>query len=45
MYPALGQRRRVITEKDLRNALDAVSANQPVEVSRTQAVGCYIPNI
>ena len=45
MYPNLGQRRRVITEKDLRAALDAVGENRLVKVSRTQAVGCYIPNI
>ena len=45
MYPALGQRRRVITEKDLRNALDAIFENKPIKVSRTQAVGCYVPNL
>ena len=45
MYPALGQRRRVITEKELRDALDAIGANQPVKISRTQAVGCYVPNL
>lgn len=45
MYPALGQRRRVINEKDLRNALDAVIDNTNVETPRTQAVGCYIPNL
>ena len=45
MYPALGQRRRVITEKDLRNALNAILENQPVTVSRTEAIGCYMPNL
>jgi len=45
MYPALGQRRRVINEKDLRNALNAVIENKSVEIPRTQAVGCYIPNL
>ena len=45
MYPALGQRRRVITEKELRDALDAIGADQPVKISRTQAVGCYVPNL
>lgn len=45
MYPALGQRRRVITEKDLRNALNAIVENEPVTVSRTQAIGCYMPNL
>ena len=45
MYPALGQRRRVITEKDLRNALDSIIENQTVKLARTNAVGCYIPNL
>jgi hypothetical protein len=45
MFPELGKRRRVITEKDLRSALDAVIENRPVEASRTQAIGCYIPNL
>ena len=45
MYPALGQRRRVITEKDLRNALNAIIENKPVKIARTQAVGCYMPNL
>ncbi|MEM9158727.1 MAG: redoxin domain-containing protein [Verrucomicrobiota bacterium] len=45
MYPALGQRRRVITEKDLRNALDSIGDGRAVYVSRTRAVGCYVPNL
>ena len=45
MYPALGDRRRVITEKDLRKALDAIKDNREIPVARTQAVGCYIPNL
>lgn len=45
MYPALGQRRRVISEKDLRNALNAIIENREIETQRTQAVGCYIPNL
>lgn len=45
LFPELGQRRRVTTEKDLRNALNAIIENKPVEVSRTQAVGCYVPNL
>ena len=45
LYPTLGQRRRVITEKDLRGALNAVLENRSVEAPRTQAVGCYIPNL
>ncbi len=45
MYPALGQRRSVITKKDLRNALNSISENQTIQMPRTRAVGCYIPNI
>ena len=45
MYPYLGQRRRVVTERDLRNALDLISENKSVAVTRTQAVGCYVPNL
>jgi thiol-disulfide isomerase/thioredoxin len=45
MYPDLGQRRRVITEKDLRNALNSIIENKPIQVPRTRAVGCYMPNI
>ena len=45
MYPALGDRRRVITQKDLRKALGAIKDNREIPVARTQAVGCYIPNL
>ncbi|MFL3657742.1 MAG: redoxin family protein [Opitutales bacterium] len=45
LYPSLGQRRRVITEMDLRGALNAILENRNVEAPRTQAVGCYIPNL
>ena len=41
----LGDRRRVITEKDLRKALGAIIDNREIPVARTQAVGCYIPNL
>lgn len=42
LYEALGRPRRNVTERDLRNALDAVLQNKRVPVVRTQAVGCYI---
>ncbi|MDA0348678.1 MAG: redoxin domain-containing protein [Verrucomicrobia bacterium] len=45
MYPTLGQRRRVITEKDLRNVLGSIIENKTIPVARTNAVGCYIPNL
>jgi thiol-disulfide isomerase/thioredoxin len=42
LYEALGKPRRNVTERDLRNALDAVLLNRKVPVARTQAIGCYI---
>ncbi len=45
MYPSLGNRRRVITEKDLRSALNSIDQNEAIDRVRTQAVGCYIPNL
>ena len=44
-YAALGRPRRVVTEHDLRDALDAVFAGKPVPKPETQAVGCYIPEL
>jgi hypothetical protein len=44
-YVALGRPRRVVTEHDLRDALDAVFSGQPVPKPETQAVGCYIPEL
>jgi thiol-disulfide isomerase/thioredoxin len=40
--PELGQRRAVITQHYLYDALDSVRANKPVQVKETQAVGCFI---
>ena len=42
-YVALGKKRRIVTEHDLRDALDAVVAGKPVAKPETQPVGCYIP--
>ena len=41
-YAAIGVQRRVVTEHDLRDALDAVIAGKPVAKAETQPVGCYI---
>jgi hypothetical protein len=41
-YVTFGQSRREASELDLRNALDQISAGNPVTVPRTKAVGCYI---
>ena len=43
--PALGRKRRVVTEFDLRDALDAVFGGQTRPKPETQAVGCYIPEL
>lgn len=42
LYEALGKPRRVVTEHELRNGLDAVLQNKKVPVARTSAIGCYI---
>lgn len=44
-YADLGKARRVVTEHDLRDALDAVAAGKPVAKSETKAVGCFIPDV
>lgn len=42
-YAALGKPRRVVTEHDLRDALDAVLSGRPVAKPEVPSVGCYIP--
>lgn len=44
-YAALGRPRRLVTEHDLRDTLDAVFSGKPVPRPETQAVGCYIPDL
>jgi hypothetical protein len=41
-YASLGKPRQQVTERDLRNALDAILARQPVPKPETEAVGCFI---
>jgi hypothetical protein len=41
-YAAFGKTRQQVTEHDLRDALEAVLAGQPVPKPETQALGCYI---
>jgi len=41
-YAALGTPRQQVTERDLRNALDAVLSGRPAPRRETEAVGCYI---
>lgn len=44
-YASLGTPRRRATRHDLREAIDAVLAGRPVENPRTQAIGCFIPDL
>lgn len=42
-YATWGKQRRVITERDLRDALAAVLAGRVPAAARTKATGCFIP--
>ncbi|QJW96371.1 redoxin family protein [Frigoriglobus tundricola] len=44
-YPGLGKKRQAPSQRDLRDALSAVLAGEPVPTGRTQAVGCSIPDL
>jgi hypothetical protein len=44
-YAALGKPRRVVTEHDLRDSLEAVFSGKPVPKPEVPAVGCYIPDL
>jgi len=45
IYVELGRRRAAPNHRDLREAITAVLAAQPIKQSRTKALGCYIPNL
>jgi thiol-disulfide isomerase/thioredoxin len=42
LFADYGTRRQVVTQHDLRNALDAVLAGKPVPKPVTEAIGCHI---
>ncbi len=42
-YPGLGKKRQAPKQRDLRDALSAVIAGEPVLTPRTEAVGCSLP--
>lgn len=44
-YADFGKSRPEATEHDLKNALAAILADQPVETKVTKAVGCYISDL
>lgn len=41
-YARVGQRKRVTTSAELKQVLEAIQTNQPIQVSNTEAVGCFI---
>jgi hypothetical protein len=41
-YARVGKRKRVTTTSELKNVLESIRNNQPIMVSNTQAVGCFI---
>jgi len=41
-YVDLGKRRELLTSRDLRDAIEAILADKPIAVPRTQAIGCDI---
>lgn len=44
-YADFGKPRRMVTEHDLRDALEAVVTGKPVVNQETKPVGCYIPDV
>ena len=41
-YVAIGKRRRVVTTQELSDAMSSLIQEKEIEVSRTEAVGCFI---
>jgi len=44
-YPSLGKKRPVAGKTELRDAISAIVAGEKVQVPRTEAVGCSIPDL
>jgi hypothetical protein len=44
-YAGLGKRRTHVSAHDLRDALDAILTGRPVPQPKTEAVGCFIPQL
>ena len=44
LFADLGQKRRAPTSHDLRDALNALLSDKPVQTPRTTAIGCDIPD-
>ena len=43
LYTALGKKRGTATQRDLREALDAITAGKRLKKRATTAIGCLIP--
>ena len=43
-YARVGKRKRVTTTSELKDVLESIRNNQPIMVSNTQAIGCFIGN-
>ncbi|MEM1215888.1 MAG: hypothetical protein AAGJ82_09400, partial [Bacteroidota bacterium] len=41
-YAAVGSRRRIVSSRDLREALNAILSQQPISTPQTEAIGCYL---
>lgn len=41
-YARVGQRKRVTTTSELKDALEAIQNGQSISISHTQAIGCFI---
>lgn len=44
-YAALGKPRRMVTVHDLRDAVEAALAGESIDTPKTQAIGCFIPEL
>ena len=41
-YARVGKRKRITTTSELKNVLESIRNNQPIMVSNTRAIGCFI---
>lgn len=44
-YAGLGKKRQIPTRRDLRDALTAIAAGEAELTTRTEAVGCFVPDL
>jgi len=45
LFVTYGKRRNEATEHDLRDAMEALAQGKQVPIPRTEALGCYIPDV